>query len=34
MHLDGLKVAVLATDGYEPSELNEPVKALRDGEPE
>ena len=30
MHLDGLKVAVLATDGYEPSELNEPVKALRD----
>jgi protease I len=30
MHLDGLKVAVLATDGYEPSELTEPVAALRD----
>ena len=30
MHLDGLKVAVLVTDGYEPSELTEPVAALRD----
>jgi protease I len=30
MHLDGLKVAVLLTDGYEPSELTEPVKALRE----
>ncbi|MDQ4035612.1 MAG: type 1 glutamine amidotransferase [Chloroflexota bacterium] len=30
MHLDGLKVAVLVTDGYEPSELTEPVSALRD----
>jgi protease I len=30
MHLDGLKVAVLVTDGYEPSELTEPMKALRD----
>src|SRR5918999_1732868 len=30
MQLDGLKVAVLVTDGYEPSELTEPVKALRD----
>ncbi|MGQ0606917.1 MAG: type 1 glutamine amidotransferase domain-containing protein [Chloroflexota bacterium] len=30
MHLDGLKVAVLVTDGYEPSELIEPVAALRD----
>ena len=29
MHLDGLKVAVLVTDGYEPSELTEPVAALR-----
>ena len=30
MQLDGLKVAVLVTDGYEPSELTEPVAALRD----
>ena len=30
MQLDGLKVAVLVTDGYEASELTEPVKALRD----
>ena len=30
MKLDGLKVAVLVTDGYEPSELTEPVAALRD----
>ncbi len=30
MHLDGLKVAVLVTDGYEPSELTEPVAALRE----
>ena len=30
MHLDGLKVAVLVTDGYEPSELTDPVAALRD----
>jgi protease I len=29
MQLDGLKVAVLVTDGYEPSELTEPVAALR-----
>ncbi len=29
MQLDGLKVAVLVTDGYEPSELTEPVSALR-----
>jgi deglycase len=30
MHLDGLKVAVLVTDGFEPSELTEPVAALRE----
>jgi protease I len=30
MNLDGLRVAVLVTDGYEPSELTEPVAALRD----
>ena len=30
MKLDGLKVAVLVTDGYEPSELTEPMRALRD----
>lgn len=30
MQLDGLNVAVLVTDGYEPSELTEPVAALRD----
>jgi protease I len=30
MHLDGLKVAVLVTDGYEPSELTEPMRALTD----
>jgi protease I len=30
MHLDGLKVAALVTDGYEPSELTEPIAALRD----
>jgi protease I len=29
MQLDGLRVAVLVTDGYEPSELTEPVAALR-----
>jgi protease I len=29
MNLDGLRVAVLVTDGYEPSELTEPMKALR-----
>jgi protease I len=29
MHLDGMKVAVLVTDGYEPSELTEPIRALR-----
>ena len=28
--LDGLKVAVLVTDGYEPSELTEPMAALRE----
>lgn len=30
MRLDGMKVAVLVTDGYEPSELTEPVAALRE----
>jgi protease I len=30
MQLDGMKVAVLVTDGYEPSELTEPMRALRD----
>ena len=30
MKLDGLKVAALLTDGYEPSELTEPMSALRD----
>jgi protease I len=30
MQLDGLKVAVLVTDGYEPSELTEPIRALRE----
>ena len=30
MKLDGLKVAVLVTDGFEPSELTEPMRALRD----
>lgn len=30
MKLDGLKVAVLVTDGYEPSELTEPTAALRE----
>jgi deglycase len=30
MQLDGLKVAVLVTDGYEPSELTEPMRALRE----
>jgi protease I len=30
MKLDGLKVAVLVTDGYEPSELTEPIAALSD----
>ncbi len=29
MQLDGLNVAVLVTDGYEPSELTEPMAALR-----
>jgi protease I len=28
--LDGFRVAVLATDGFEESELTEPVKALKD----
>jgi protease I len=30
MKLDGLKVATLLTDGYEPSELTEPMRALRE----
>jgi protease I len=30
MHLDGLKVVVLVTDGFEPSELTEPMRALRE----
>jgi protease I len=30
MKLDGLNVAVLVTDGFEPSELTEPAAALRD----
>ena len=30
MKLDGMKVAVLVTDGYEPSELTEPIRALRE----
>lgn len=30
MKLDGLKVAILVTDGYEPSELTEPMRALGD----
>src|SRR5688500_1205566 len=30
MQLDGLRAAVLVTDGYEPSELTEPVRALRE----
>jgi len=30
MTLDGLRVAVLATDGYETSELTEPTRALRE----
>jgi protease I len=30
MQLDGLRVAVLATDGYETSELTEPTRALRE----
>jgi protease I len=30
MNLDGLRVAVLATDGYETSELTEPTHALRE----
>ena len=30
MKLDGLRVAVLATDGYETSELTEPTRALRE----
>jgi protease I len=30
MQLDGLRVAVVVTDGYEPSELTEPTRALRD----
>jgi len=30
LQLDGLKVAVLVTDGYEPSELTEPMRALRE----
>jgi protease I len=30
MKLDGLKIAALLTDGYEPSELTEPMRALRE----
>ncbi|MGH2356659.1 MAG: type 1 glutamine amidotransferase domain-containing protein [Candidatus Limnocylindria bacterium] len=30
MQLDGLRVAVLAASGYEPSELTEPTRALRE----
>jgi protease I len=30
MQLDGLKVAALVTDGYEPSELTKPAAALRE----
>jgi protease I len=30
MRLDGLRVAVVATDGYETSELTEPTRALRE----
>ena len=30
MKLDGLRVAVLATSGYEPSELTEPTRALHE----
>ena len=30
MKLDGLKVATMLTDGYEPSELTEPMRALRE----
>lgn len=30
MQLDGLRVAVLATDGYETSELTDPTRALRE----
>jgi protease I len=30
MKLDGLRVAVLATDGYETSELTDPTRALRE----
>jgi protease I len=30
MRLDGLRVAVLATDGYETSELTEPTRALQE----
>jgi protease I len=30
MQLDGLNVAVLVTDGYETSELTEPMRALRE----
>jgi protease I len=30
MNLDGLRVAILVTDGYEPSELTEPRRALED----
>lgn len=30
MKLDGMKVAALVTDGYEPSELTEPMRALRE----
>jgi protease I len=30
MKLDGLRVAVLVTNGYEPSELTEPTKVLRE----
>jgi protease I len=31
-NLDGLRVAVLATDGFEDSELTEPVRALREAQ--
>ncbi len=33
MHLTGKKVAILATDGFEQSELVEPIKALQEHGP-
>ena len=30
VHLDGMRVAILATDGFEESELVEPLNALKD----